>query len=218
MEVEASPTTLGLRERKKLRTRETIARVAVELFAERGYDDTTLAEIAEAADVSPRTIFSYFDSKEQILFCEAPAELERLKEALEQRADDSTTIDTLRDLISSMEPLDEVAKLRKQIIASSPELKLKMRARVAELEPILVESFARDLGSDRDDIRALLIAASATAAFTAVSDRLDAEAADAEVTHERALAIIDEVFEFLRGGLDRLRSEAPPARNPTKRP
>jgi AcrR family transcriptional regulator len=210
MEVETSPTKLGLRERKKQQTRDTIARVALELFAERGYDETTLAEIAEAADVSPRTIFSYFDSKEEILFCEAPPGLGRLKDELEQRPDDSTTIDTLRDLLSSMAPPDELAKLRKQIITGSPELKLKMRARVAELEPILVESFAKDLGSDPDDVRALLIAASATAAFIAVHDRLEAEAAGAEITHERAMAIVDEVFEFLRGGLDRLRSQGSP--------
>ena len=57
--------------------------MALQLFAERGYDETTLAEIAEAADVSPRTIFAYFDSKEDILFCEEPPELGRLKEKLD---------------------------------------------------------------------------------------------------------------------------------------
>jgi AcrR family transcriptional regulator len=205
--ISTSPPKPGLRERKKQQTRDTIARVALELFAERGYDETTLAEIADAADVSPRTIFAYFDSKEEILFCDAPAELDEVRDALEHRPEGSTTIDALRDLLSSMAPPDELAMLRKQIVSSNPALKLKMRARVAELEPVLVESFAKDLGSEPDDIRALLIAASATAAFTAVHDRLEAEFEGKPIAHERAMAIVDGVFEFLHGGLDRLRGQ-----------
>jgi AcrR family transcriptional regulator len=200
-----TPTKLGLRERKKQQTRDTIARVALELFAERGYDETTLAEIAEAADVSPRTIFAYFDSKEEILFCESSLQLEGLKQALAQRPEGSTTIDALRDLLSSMPPPDELATLRKRVIRDSPVLNLKLRARVAELEPVLAESFAKDLGSDPDDIRAVLIAASATAAFKTVHDRLEAEFVGETISHEDAMAIVDEVFDFLRGGLDRLR-------------
>jgi AcrR family transcriptional regulator len=203
----STPPKLGLRERKKQQTRNTIVRVALELFAERGYDETTLAEIAEAANVSPRTIFAYFESKEEILFCEAPTPLEELKSTLDQRPEGSTTIDALRDLVSSMPPPDDLSKLAKQIIIDNPALKLKMRARVAELEPILVGSFAKDLGSDPGDVRALLIAASAIAAFTTVLDRLNDEAAGGQITHERAMAIVDEVFEFLRGGLDRLRAQ-----------
>jgi AcrR family transcriptional regulator len=200
-------TKPGLRERKKQQTRGTIARVALELFAERGYEETTLAEIAEAADISPRTIFAYFDSKEEILFCEAPAQLEELRRALAQRPEGSTTIDALRDLLSSIGPPDELAMLRKQVIRDSPSLNRKLRARVAELEPVLAESFAKDLGSDPDDIRAVLIAASATAAFKAVHDRLEAENVGETLSHEDAVAIIDEVLEFLRGGLDRLRAQ-----------
>jgi len=202
-----SPTKLGLRERKKQQTRDTIARVAIELFAERGYDEATLAEIAEAADVSPRTIFAYFDSKEEILFCDAPAQLEELRHALAQRPEGSTTIDALRGLLSSIPPPDELAMLRKRIILASPALNLKLRARVAELEPVLAESFAKDLGSDPDDVRAVLIAASATAAFKAVHDRLEAESVGETISHEDAMAIVDEVLEFLRGGLDRLRAQ-----------
>ena len=75
----------GLRERKKQQTRETIARAALRLFAEQGYDQTTLAEIAEAADVAPRTIFAYFESKEDILLCEEGSFLAALKRRLEER-------------------------------------------------------------------------------------------------------------------------------------
>jgi AcrR family transcriptional regulator len=206
-ELETTPAKRGLRERKKQQTRDTIARVALELFTERGYDETTLAEIAEAADVSPRTIFSYFDSKEEILFCDEPASLDQIKQKLVERPEGSTTLDALGDLLSSMPEPDELAKLRKQIITTNPALQLKLRARVAELEPVLAESFAKDLGTGPADIRALLIAASATAAFTAVHDRLAAEAGGKPTSHERAMAVVDEVFEFLRGGLDRLRAQ-----------
>src|SRR6202162_1691705 len=93
---EASLVRPGLRERKKQQTRETISRVALELFAERGYDHTTLAEIAEAADVSPRTIFAYFESKEDILFCDDPLVYQRLPQTVKQRPPGGTTGDTFR--------------------------------------------------------------------------------------------------------------------------
>src|SRR6266480_914188 len=92
-------TELGLRERKKQRTRETIARAARELFAERGYHDTTLPEIAEAADVSTRTIFSYFPSKEDILFSDFPLMRRTLARALADRPEGEDTLETVRKFI-----------------------------------------------------------------------------------------------------------------------
>src|SRR5438046_5904956 len=88
-------TPPGLRERKKQRTRETIARAARELFAERGYHATTLPEIAEAADVSTRTIFAYFPSKEDILFSDFPSMREALEQALAERPDGEDALETV---------------------------------------------------------------------------------------------------------------------------
>src|SRR5712691_11257765 len=92
----------GLRERKKQRTRETIAHAARELFAERGYHVTTLPEIAEAADVSTRTIFAYFPSKEDILFSEFPLMKAALAQALADRPEREDALETVRAFILSI--------------------------------------------------------------------------------------------------------------------
>src|ERR1700752_5335574 len=160
-----SPVKPGLRERKKQQTREKIARVALELFAERGYDETTLADIADAADVSPRTIFAYYESKDDILFCEEGAFIDRLEQMLEERPPGTTTVDAIRQFFGSIEPPDDQARLRKKVVSGSPALEMRMRAQHGKLEPMLVESIARDLGAGPDDMRPLLIAASMTAAF-----------------------------------------------------
>ncbi len=145
--LDTPPTKLGLRERKKQQTREKIARVALELFAERGYDETTLAEIADAADVAPRTIFAYFESKDDILLCEEVSFLGELKRQLDERPAGTTTVDTLREFLSHIEAPDEAAQLRKRVMTANPALKRKMRASHGELEPMLAESIAKDLGA-----------------------------------------------------------------------
>ncbi|HET6864708.1 MAG TPA: TetR family transcriptional regulator [Solirubrobacteraceae bacterium] len=206
--LDTSATKLGLRERKKQQTRDTIARAALRLFAERGYDETTLADIAEAANVAPRTIFAYFEGKEDILLCEENGFLTQLKQRLDNRPEGTTTVDAIRGFLSSIEHPDEEAKLRKQVISANPELRVKMRGRHAELEPMLAESIAKDLGAEPGDIRPLLIAASMATAFTSVSDRIfAAEAAGEPLAPEQAMAIIDQVLEFLRGGLEALQRE-----------
>src|SRR5260221_13030260 len=94
-------TEPGLRQRKKQRTRETIARAARELFAERGYHATTLPDIAEAADVSTRTIFAYSPSKEDILFADFPLMKEALAEALAERPEGEEALETVLAFILS---------------------------------------------------------------------------------------------------------------------
>ena len=206
--LDSTQPKIGLRERKKQQTRETIAQAALRLFAERGYDETTLAEIAEAADVAPRTIFAYFDSKEDILFSEESGYLDELKRMLDERPPGTTTVDALRDFVGCMKSPDDDDKLRKKVIMANPALQMKMRARYAELEPMLGKSIARDLGTEPDDIRSLLIAASMTAAFESVSEQFfQAESGGEPVTHEQAMAILDQVLEFLRGGLEALQHE-----------
>ena len=86
-----------LRERKKQRTRLAIQNAALELFAERGYRETTITAIADRADVAPRTVTVHFPAKEELLFDAEPFTLEGLVSALEARQPDESALDALRD-------------------------------------------------------------------------------------------------------------------------
>ena len=75
---------LGLRERKKLKTREEIAAAAMRLFGERGFDAVTVAEIARAAEVSEKTVFNYFPSKEDLIVHRGQEKTAALIEAIRE--------------------------------------------------------------------------------------------------------------------------------------
>jgi AcrR family transcriptional regulator len=91
---------VGLRETKKQRTREHVAAEAMRLFAMRGFDHVTVAEIAEAADVSEKTVFNYFSTKEDIFFDEVPARLDLLAKAIRDRKRGESVFSVLRRLQS----------------------------------------------------------------------------------------------------------------------
>jgi AcrR family transcriptional regulator len=205
--MEAASPSPGLRERKKQKTRDTIAKVALELFAERGYERTTIAEIADAAEVSPRTIFAYFPSKEDILFCDTPEVQERLAQALRERPEGATALDALRDFIagSLMSP-DHNQMLRKRILADNETLMRAERAHFAPFEQLMVEAIAEDLDAGPDDIRPQIVAAALTAAFSSIQDR-DQSVPPESFSPEQAMAMIDDVMGFLRGGLEALRHD-----------
>src|ERR1051325_9777194 len=86
---------LGLRERKKRRTRETIVAVATRLFVEQGYEATTTAQIADASEVSSSAFFKYFPTKSDIVFSLFDALIESADERLGKRRDGETAADAL---------------------------------------------------------------------------------------------------------------------------
>jgi AcrR family transcriptional regulator len=198
----------GLRERKKQRTRETIARAAHELFAARGYHETTLPEIADAADVSTRTIFSYFPSKEDILFSDFPLMKRALAQALADRPEGQDALETVRRFILSLAQAEqtEVDQRVRVCIHGDETLRSHLRARIAGLEEVTAPAIARDLGASEDDFRPQVVAASLTAAFNALTDR--AEGSVKRKSPEELAAMVDPIIAFLRGGLNAL--AAPP--------
>jgi AcrR family transcriptional regulator len=205
----ANPTEVrpGLRERKKQKTRETIINAALDLFAKQGYEHTTIAEIADAADVSPRTIFAYFPSKEDILFCDVPEIQQRFARALEHRAEGATALDALRDSIAESLDLGPNELLRKRIVADDETLRRIERARIdAPFQQLMVEAIAKDLGAGHDDIRPQMVAAALTGAFSTLRDR-DLAAPSESFSSEQAMAVVDDVIGFVRGGLEALRRD-----------
>jgi AcrR family transcriptional regulator len=196
----------GLRERKKQRTRETIAQAARALFAERGYHPTTLNDIAQAADVSTRTIFSYFASKEDILFSEFPLMKQGLARALADRPEGEDALETVRKFILASRKF-EPSELDQQVsfcIASDETLRSHLRARIAQLEELITPAIAQDLGASANDPRPQIVAASLTAAFNALTDRSESPGGKSKTPEEFA-ARIDPVITFLRGGLEALK-------------
>src|SRR5690349_16270511 len=98
----------GLRAVKKKRTREAIAGAAMELFAARGFDAVTVAEVAAAADVSEKTVFNYFPAKEDLVFSHGEERRAELIEAIRSHAHGQSIVAPFR--AHTMEFLDHVER------------------------------------------------------------------------------------------------------------
>jgi AcrR family transcriptional regulator len=204
-------TDTGLRERKKQRTREAIVDAALRLFEERGFDQTTIADIAEAADIAPRTFFGYFPSKDDVVFADFQETLDGLSARLDGRSADETAIDAIRawigERLQDVDVLDERERCRKRLIGESEALAAHNRALMGRVEELLAGHIARDLGDHPDDVRPRMIAAAVIGALSAL-DVKRADGSEATPTREESRVIVDETLTFLRAGLEALRRPA----------
>jgi AcrR family transcriptional regulator len=198
----------SLREIKKEKTLVAIQEAALRLFEERGFGNTTVADIAELAQVSPRTVFSYGRSKEHLVFCGSDQVAETLREHLENREPGESTFVALRawlvELLEVKGPLDSLDDLRRHVIAATPELQLHQRALLGEFERILAASIARDLGEDSESLRARMAAAATASVLISLKPGADVESASAQ----SALEGLEAAFSFLQAGLLALKAPA----------
>jgi TetR/AcrR family transcriptional regulator, regulator of mycofactocin system len=155
---------VGLRERKKERTRKTIIDVAIRLFAEQGYSETTLVQVAEAAEIAPSTFFKYFPTKAHIVFGLTEAVLESARTRLLERPAGETADAAIlgwvaNDLPEVEAPYAEALRQIPRIIAANPDLQAEERLRLALLEDVFAAAFARDFDEPAEGVRARVMAA-----------------------------------------------------------
>src|ERR1041384_3387577 len=144
---------MGLRESKKLRTRQEIADRAMQLFALRGFDRVTVAEVAAAAGVSEKTVFNYFPTKEDLFYDEAPARQAALVEAIRGRGEGESILAALRRLQVAECPrlCSPGFAIFARIIEDAPALRAKELEIMARFTEVLGEAIRRQLRAPQLD-------------------------------------------------------------------
>ncbi|RZB16006.1 TetR family transcriptional regulator [Streptomyces sp. F001] len=150
----ADPPQLGLRERKKIKTREAIRTATYELIEEQGYDATTIEQIADRAEVSPSTVFRYFPTKEDIVLTD---EYGPLLEEFRDRPADEPWQDSLRHITRRAIGLGlgeepEITRLRCRLIAEVPAVRSRLMESMSAAGPLLAGAIAARTGRDPESL------------------------------------------------------------------
>jgi len=157
----ATGPPVSLRERKKLATRRLLRRAALELVAERGLANVTVEDIAEAAEVSPRTFFNYFPSKESVLFGGDTDRAAELREGIAVAAPGGSALDAVRVVLTrdSETMADELRSLggdpadwlrRMKVARTDPHVRAAHAAQMAMIERAIADGLAARLGADQE--------------------------------------------------------------------
>jgi AcrR family transcriptional regulator len=214
------------RQRRKQRTRSAIEQAALELFAEQGFAATTIAAIAEAADVAPRTVTLHFPAKEDLLFAEDPFAAEALAARVRTRAPGETTLDALRDwMATTMAELGSAAPetqravwrtraLRAAVISGDDTLRGRARSGYHASEQIIAEGIGADSGQPADALAPRLAAIVAVTGLRELYMTREISAGTTIPGTDELLVLVDRVLDFTRAGLSALSapSERPGAR------
>ncbi|MFD3560799.1 TetR/AcrR family transcriptional regulator [Streptomyces sp. NPDC058686] len=190
---------MGLRERKKLKTRVAIREATYRLIAEQGYDATTVEQIAEAAEVSPSTVFRYFPAKEDIVITDEydPA----LEAELRARPADESIADSLKHVIAHAVCLGfdddpEVSRLRSRLQVEVPAVRSRMMESMCATGQLLCRVIGERTGRDADGLEVRVYAMALVGAL------METTLYWAERGHQEELRdLMDRTLETFRNGL-----------------
>jgi len=190
----------GLRERKKLATRKAIHDAGVRLFAGQGFAATTMEQIAEAADVSRATVFTYYATKEDVVFGDAPAAIAALAEQLRGTPATIPAVrDWLRPLTGWMEP---GMLVQRRLAREVPAIGARRAQLFRVVEEVVADALEAELGAGRR--LSARLAASALVAALGVAEDAAAEKIEREgraLDPEEIDAILDAAVAFAEAGI-----------------
>jgi AcrR family transcriptional regulator len=153
----------GLRERKKQKTREEIAAAAMRLFRERGFDAVTVAEIAREAEVSEKTVFNYFPSKEDLIVHRGQEMTAALVEAIRELTPGGSVATPFRRMTEQFlvtienEPVESIVAVPR-LVMGSETLRLRLFVGWEQEAAALTPAIAEALGMEPDDLLADVMA------------------------------------------------------------
>lgn len=196
----------GLRERKKQQTRQAIFEAARRLFADRGFDEVTVAEIATAAEVSEVTVFNYFPSKEDLFYGGMQFFEEELLEAVRSRPRGESALKALRrrllessDGLRTRERIAAIIKAAKMVSASS-SLVAREREIVERYTRRLAELLAAETKTRPDDVEAMAAAAAMIGAHRAIVEDVRRRV----LAGRRGTALVEDARSQIRRAFGRL--------------
>jgi AcrR family transcriptional regulator len=194
-----SPTA-DRRQRKKSRTRLDLVEAAVRLFGERGFAGTTVQDITDAADVSPRTFFRYFASKEDVLFSEHGQSVAELVSQLARCPADEPLLVSVREAILAIarrfETRPDYYLMRGRIMSETPSVAACALHIQQDWIRVIARALGERLGVDtHTDLRPTLIAGAANAAIRSALVVWEASSGRASLQ-----GLVLEAFELLESG------------------
>ncbi|MFI6595663.1 TetR/AcrR family transcriptional regulator [Nonomuraea sp. NPDC050536] len=194
---------MSLRERKKAETRQRISDQGSLLFYERGFDNVTISEIAEAADVSKVTVFNYFPRKEDIFLDRVPELIDILTGTIRERPAGETVLGALRRMllghVATGHPLAGIEDHYRyfwRVVLDSPALRARAREVADEVEAVLAALFSES-GEDHDPrLAAAFVVAAFRSTYQATAARMLAGESAADV-HDDHVAAVNRAFDAL---------------------